>query len=139
MNIDQIQDTIIKDFNQFPDWFTKYEYLINLGKNYPSQDPSLKSDQYALPGCQSQVWIDVLLHDDDRVYFRADSDSIIIRGILSLLIKTFNGQIVSDVINSKIYFLQKMGLITSLSPTRANGINSILKRMLLLAKKLKKK
>jgi len=128
MKINEVQDNIINEFSNLPDWLQKYEHLINLGKTHPGLHESLKTDKYALPGCQSQVWIHAILQNG-KIFFETDSDSLIIRGILSLLKRVLNDQPPLDISHADLYFLQKTGLHSSLSPIRANGVSAIVKRM----------
>lgn len=130
--IDQIQQEIIDDFNLFDDWTGKYEYLIELGKELPLIDPQYKTEEYRIKGCQSQVW----LHTDGkdgRLQFTADSDAIITKGMIALLVRVLTDQKPEDVAHAKLYFIDKIGLREHLSPTRSNGLVHMVERMKLSA------
>ncbi len=121
MTINELQNVIIEDFLPIEDWFDKYEYLIDLGKKLKPIDPRLKTEKYQVHGCQSQVWI----HSErkaDCILLSADSDSLITRGILSLLLRVLNMQPPQDIVGSDLYFIKEIGLSTNLSPSRANGL-----------------
>lgn len=127
-SINQIQDTIIEEFGYFDQWMDKYEYLIDIGKKLPLIDEQYKIDAYLIPGCQSQVW----LHADrlgDRISYTADSDAVITRGLISLLIRVLSGQTAKDISQSDLYFIAKIGLDQHLSPTRSNGLLSMINQM----------
>ncbi len=124
MSINGEQDKIIKEFSALNDWFEKYEHLMELGKQHSSISKKFKTDQYALPGCNSKVWI-VSKNHNGRVLFWADSESIIIRGILSLILRVVNNRLPDDITTAELYFLREIGLSTALSPVRANGVRAI--------------
>lgn len=124
MNIDQIQDSIIEEFELFEQWFDKYEYLIDLGKNLPVIDDAYKTDDNLIRGCQSRVWLHAEMNDG-RVKFTADSDAVITRGIIALLIRVLAGQKPGDIANAQLYFIDAIGLREHLSSTRANGLVSM--------------
>lgn len=132
MTTNDIQDKIIAEFSRFPDRIDKCEYLIELGKGHTIIDTRLKVEQYMLRGCQSQVWIYAEVKDN-RLSFLVDSDSIIIKGILVLLLRVLNNQQPKEVAQADLYFVKAVGLSTNLSPTRANGVASIIKQMKKLA------
>ena len=128
MSINEIQDEIIDEFTFFDDWMDKYEYLISLGKDLPLIDDQYKDEQHLIKGCQSRVW----LHagsDNGKVDFTADSDAIITKGIIALLIRVLSGQPSGDVAHADLYFVDKIGLHEHLSPTRSNGLRSMVKQM----------
>ena len=122
------QNSIIDDFELFDDWMQKYEYLIELGKDLPIIDPEDKKDSQLIEGCQSRVWLDAL-NIDGKMKFKADSDAIITKGIISLLIDVLDNQSPVDIVKSDLFFINKIGLQDHLSPTRANGLLSMVKRM----------
>ena len=127
-SINEIQDTIIEEFGYFDQWMDKYEYLIDIGKKLPLIKKQFKTDLYLIPGCQSQVW----LHADkqgDRIIYTADSDAIITRGLISLLIRVLSGQTANDISQSDLYFIARIGLDQHLSPTRSNGLLSMVNQM----------
>jgi len=126
--IDDIQKEIIDEFGFFDDWMEKYEYIIDLGKDLPRIDEDKKTDDYRIRGCQSQVWLDASA-DDEKVDFFADSDAVITKGIIALLIRVLSGQSPEDVAQSELYFIDKIGLKEHLSPTRSNGLVSMVKKM----------
>jgi len=128
MRINEIQDEIIEEMDALDDWMDKYEYLIDLGRNFTSPKENIKTEDHALKGCQSEVWIRAEMKDD-RIFFTADSDSLITRGMLALLLRVLNGQPPKDVADSDLYFIDKIGLSTNLSPSRANGLASIIKQI----------
>lgn len=121
MTIDQTQDAIIEEFNLFDQWFDKYEYLIDLGKNLPVIDDAFKTDDNLIRGCQSRVWLHAEM-DAGRVHFTADSDAVITRGIIALLIRVLAGQKPEDIAAAQLYFIDAIGLREHLSSTRANGL-----------------
>lgn len=128
MTINEIQAEIIEEFTFFDDWMEKYEYIIDLGKSLPLIDVQYKNATHLIKGCQSQVW----LHADNvgsRVDFTADSDAIITKGIIALLVRVLSGQPAEAIANSNLYFIDKIGLKEHLSPTRSNGLVSMVKQM----------
>ncbi|MGB1507368.1 MAG: SufE family protein [Crocinitomicaceae bacterium] len=128
MNYSEKQNSIIEDFSMFEDWMEKYEFIIELGKEVnviPEQD---KSDDLLIEGCQSRVWLKSEVNNGQMYYF-ADSDAIITKGIISLLIKVMNGETPSTIAKENLFFIEKIGLQEHLSPTRANGLLEMVKRM----------
>lgn len=132
MTINEIQDELISDFEFFEDWMSKYEYIIQLGKELPLIDEAYKKDDYLIKGCQSRVWLHAD-HQDGRVIFTADSDAIITKGLVSLMVKVLSGHAPKDIAESDLYFIDKIGLTEHLSPTRANGLLSMVKQMKMYA------
>lgn len=128
MTINEIQDQIIEEFSIFDDWMDKYAYLIELGNDLDPIDESKRKEQNLINGCQSKVWIDAR-YRDDKVFFEADSDAIIVKGIVALLLKTLSGQSPKDIMESDLYFIEKIGLNNHLSPTRSNGLVAMVKQM----------
>lgn len=126
--INEIQDGIVEDFSMFEDWNDKYEYLIDYGKSLPLIDEKYKTDEYRIHGCQSRVWLFAEVKDG-LLYFYADSDAIITKGVVGLLIKVFSGHPAQEILDSELYFLKKIGLQEHLSPTRANGLVSMIKQI----------
>ncbi len=126
--INQIQNEIIEDFSLFDDWMEKYEYIIDMGKSLPLIDEKYKTDDYIIKGCQSKVWLKAE-KEGDRVNFYADSDAIITKGIIALLIKVLSGQKAEQIATADLYFIEKIGLKEHLSPTRSNGLVSMIKQM----------
>ncbi len=131
--MDKIQEEIIADFSLFDDWMDKYNYLIELGNALPPIDPAQRVEKYAISGCQSRVWLAAKQTDDGRVWFTADSDAIITKGIISLLIKVLNGRTPREILDTDLYFIDCVGLRENLSPTRANGLAAMVKQMKMYA------
>jgi len=132
MTINEIQDKIIDEFSLFDDWMDKYNLLIDLGKELPVIDPKYKVKDFLIEGCQSKVWLRPD-YDGNLITFTADSDAIITRGIVSLLIKVLSGRTPEEIISSDLYFIEKIGLRQNLSPTRSNGLLSMVRQMKLYA------
>ena len=130
--IDKIQEEIIEEFAMFDDWLDKYDYLISLSDNLPIIDPAHKTEQYIIEGCQSRVWVDARL-EDGKVYYSADSDAIIVKGILALLIRAMEGRTPQQIVDLELYFIESIGLQENLSPTRGNGVVATIKQMGLFA------
>lgn len=132
MTINEIQDSIIEEFIVFDDWMDRYNYLIDISKELPMIDSKFKSNENLIKGCQSRVWLNGEL-EGEKVVFTADSDAIITKGIVALLIRVFSNQKPDDIINANLYFIDKIGLKENLSPTRANGLVSMIKQMRMYA------
>lgn len=131
-NIQQLQEEIIDEFALFDDWMQRYDYMIELGKSLPLIDPRYKTDEYIIKGCQSKVWVYAEL-DRDRLVFTADSEAIITKGIIAILIRVFNKQKPQDILDANTEFIDEIGLREHLSPTRANGLVSMIKQIKLYA------
>ena len=132
MTIEEIQETLIEEFSMFDDWMEKYEYMIELGKTLPLLDESNKTDNKLINGCQSKVW----LHSEivnGKIVFTAESDAIITKGIIAILIRVYSNQTPDDIVKANSSFIDKIGLKDHLSPTRANGLVSMIKQMKLYA------
>jgi cysteine desulfuration protein SufE len=132
MTISEVQDKIIDEFSLFDDWMDKYNLLIEMGKDVPPIDPKYKVKDYLIEGCQSKVWLRPE-YDGSVISFTADSDAIITRGIVSLLIKVLSGRTPHEIITAELYFIEKIGLRQNLSPTRSNGLLSMVRQMKLYA------
>src|SRR5665647_846451 len=132
MTIDEVQNNIIEEFSLFDDWMDKYNVLIDLGKELPVIDPKFKVKDFLIEGCQSKVWLHPE-YDGKVISFTADSDAIITRGIVALLIKVLSGRTPEEILNSDLYFIDKIGLRQNLSPTRSNGLLSMVRQMKLYA------
>lgn len=132
MKINEIQDEIIDEFSGFDDWMDKYAYIIELGNAVEPLDEKYKTPENLIEGCQSRVWITAELVDG-KVLFNADSDAIIVKGIISLLLRTLSGQTPQDILDSDLYFIKEVGLQEHLSPTRSNGLVSMVKQMRMYA------
>ena len=135
---DQIQEEIIEEFAMFDDWLDKYDYLISLSDSLPVIAPEHKTDEYIIDGCQSRVWVDARL-EDGKIYYSADSDAIIIKGLLALLIRAMGGRTPQEVVDLELYFIDAIGLKENLSPTRGNGLLATIKQMRLYALAFAKK
>ena len=131
-SIQEKQDVIIKEFEIFDDWLDRYEYLIELSKDLDPLNPKYKTNEYLIAGCQSRVWL-IAEMQDDKVVYRAETDAIITKGIISLLIRVLSGQKPEDIVQADLYFIDKIGLRQNLSPTRSNGLLSMVKQMKLYA------
>jgi cysteine desulfuration protein SufE len=138
MKIEEIEKDIIEEFSNFDDWMDKYNYIIDLGKTLPQMDTKYKTISNLIDGCQSQVWLHAEMADN-KIIFRADSDAIITKGIVGLLIRTLTNQSPDDILEAKLEFVDKIGLKEHLSPTRANGLTSMIKQMKLYALAFKTK
>lgn len=132
MTINEKQDEIIDEFSAFPEWMDKYAYLIELAKDLKPMEDGQKVEQNLIKSCQSRVWVDADLVDG-KVVFTADSDAIITKGIIALLIRVLSNQTPQDIIDADLYFIDRIGLKENLSPTRANGLLGMVKQMKLYA------
>jgi len=132
MSINEIENEIIEEFEMFDNWIDKYEYLIDLGKSLPKISESEKTKENIITGCQSQVWLNAK-EKDRHIIFYADSDAIMTKGIIAILIRVLSFQKPKDIINAKLEFIEKIGLKEQLSPTRANGLVSMIKKMKIYA------
>jgi len=132
MDIKQIQESIIEEFSAFDDWMDKYSYLIELGNDLDGFDEQYRTQQHLIEGCQSKVWLHASL-ENGKVIFTGDSDAIIVKGIVALLIRVWNDQTPQDILDSDLYFVDQIGLKDHLSPTRSNGLVSMVKQMRLYA------
>ena len=132
MTINQIQDEIVEEFSSFDDWMDKYAYLIELGNSLAPLDEKYKTQNNLIEGCQSRVWLQADC-ENNKVLFSAESDAVIVKGIVFLLIRVLNNQTPDDIIDTELYFVDKIGLKEHLSPTRSNGLVSMVKQMKLYA------
>ena len=132
MTIQDIQTEIIDEFEFLEDWMERYEHLIALGKSLPLIDEKHKTKDDLISGCQSQVWLHAE-KDNDKLVFTADSDAILTKGVIALLLRVFSNQTPEDILNTKLDFIDKIGLKENLSPTRANGLVSMIKQIKLYA------
>ena len=138
MTISETESQIISEFSMFDDWMDKYNYLIEMGKTLSVIDARYKTDQYIITGCQSKVWLHAALKDG-RVIFTGDSDAIITKGIVNLLIQVLSDHTPEEIIDAKLEFIDQIGLKEHLSPTRSNGLTSMVKQMKLYATVFKMK
>lgn len=128
MTLQEAEAAVIAEFSMYDEWLDKYEYLIELGKNLKDYPESAKTDDRLIKGCQSRVWLDYSIQDG-KIFFRADSDAIITKGIISLLIGIYSGREASEIASSDFSVVEKIGLKENLSPTRANGLVSMIERI----------
>tara|TARA_Y100000766_G_scaffold244979_1_gene224529 strand:+ start:393 stop:818 length:426 start_codon:yes stop_codon:yes gene_type:complete len=138
ISIETIKSDIISEFSLFEDWIEKYEYIIELGKSIPLIDPKFKTDDNLIKGCQSKVWIHAEIKNNN-VLFYADSDAIITKGIIAILIRVFSNQNPKNILESDTKFIDEIGLKEHLSPTRANGLVSMIKQIKIYALAFKNK
>ena len=139
MTIDEIQDELIDEFNDIDVWMDRYAYIIDLGNALDPMPEEYKTPQFLIEGCQSRAWLHAELDDEGKVVFRADSDAIIVKGIISMLLKVLSGHTPAEIADAKLYFIDKIGLAENLSPTRSNGLAALVKQMLLYAMAYKAK
>ena len=138
MTINEIQDNVIEEFSAFDDWMDKYSLLIDLGNSLPALDERYKTESNLIEGCQSRVWLQAD-YSDGLIHFQGESDAVIVKGIVSLLIKIISGHTPDEILNADLYFVDKIGLKEHLSPTRSNGLVAMLKQMRLYAMAFKSK
>lgn len=138
MSIQEAEDRIIEEFSFFDDWMDKYNYIIELGKSLPLIDPQYKTANHLITGCQSNVWLHAE-YKNGRIYYSADSDAIITKGIINLLIRVLSDHTPDEIINAKLDYIDTIGLKNHLSPTRSNGLVSMIKQMKLYAVAFKNK
>lgn len=138
MTIAEIENEIVEEFALFDSWDDKYEYIIDLGKKLPPLEDRYKLDENKVRGCQSTVWL-VADYENGKVLFKAESDSVIVKGLISMLIRVLSGQTPDGIINAKLEFIQKIGMTTHLAQTRSNGLVSMVKQMKNYALALKAK
>ncbi|MGM0529821.1 MAG: SufE family protein [Bacteroidota bacterium] len=128
MTVNEKQQEIIEEFALFDDWMDKYNYLIDLSKDLPEMDPKEKTEENLIEGCQSKVWLHAEM-DGDKLVFRADSDAIITKGLIALLIKVLSGRKPEEIKNADLYFIDEIGLRENLSPTRSNGLLAMVNKI----------
>lgn len=127
------QDAVIEEFSMFDDWMDKYAYIVDLGKTLQNLNEEKKTNQNIIKGCQSNVWVSAELNNEQQIIFTADSDAVITKGIIALLIRILSGLKPEEIMNAELYFLDKIGLKENLSPTRANGLTAMIKQMKMYA------
>jgi cysteine desulfuration protein SufE len=137
MTIEETQQNIIEEFSVFDDWMDKYGYLIELGNELEKFDPKLKTDQNLIKGCQSRVWLSAE-KKDGLIYFQADSDAVIVKGLAALLLRVFSGHTPMEILDGNLHFIEDLGLKSHLSPTRSNGLIAMIKQIRLYAVAYKK-
>lgn len=133
LSINQIQDEIIEDFAQFDDWMDKYALLIDLGNSLGTIEDQYKVPQNIIEGCQSRVWLTAELDNEGKIIYKAESDAILVKGIVALLLRVFSGRTPDEILNADLYFVEKIGLREHLSPTRSNGLLAMIKQIKLYA------
>lgn len=136
--IKEIEDEIVEEFSLFDDPMDKYEYIIDIGKQLPAMDSKYLTDEYIVKGCQSKVWLYAYLQDD-KVYYEADSNTVITKGIIGLLTRVLSGQKPQDIVDAELNFIDKIDLLSHLSSQRSNGLNAMIKQMKLYALGFKSK
>ena len=129
MTINETQDDIISEFSELTDWMDRYAYIIDLGNTLPPYPENEKIPANIIEGCQSRVWISARLNEDKTIHFEADSDALIVKGIIALLLKVLNDRTPDEILNSDLYFIEKIGLKEHLSPTRSNGLLAMVKQI----------
>lgn len=132
MTINEVQESIIEEFSEFDEWMDKYNLLIEMGRDLPVIDPGFKTKDFLIEGCQSKVWLHPEF-DGKKIRFTADSDAIITKGIVALLIRVLSDRTPEEIISTDLYFIDKIGLRQNLSPTRSNGLLSMVKQIKLYA------
>ena len=133
MTINEAQDRIIEEMSEFDDWMDRYAYIIDLGNSLPPIDEKYKTPEHLIEGCQSRVWHNAELSPEGRVLYTADSDAIIVKGIISMLIEVLSGHTPQEIIDADLYFIPAIGLSEHLSPTRSNGLLAMVKQMRMYA------
>lgn len=133
MTINQKQDEIIAEMSELDDWMDRYAYIIDLGNSLPPIAEEYKTPQHLIEGCQSRVWLNAELADDGKVEFTADSDAIIVKGIISMLIDVLSGHTPQEILDADLYFIDRIGLSEHLSPTRSNGLLAMVKQIRMYA------
>ena len=128
MTINQLQDAVIEEFSDIDDWMDKYQMLIDLGNELDTLDEQYKNNQNLIDGCQSRVWIQCD-YKDGKLYFTADSDALIVKGIIALLIQVISGHTPTEILDAELYFIDRIGLKDQLSPTRSNGLLAMIKQI----------
>lgn len=133
MTIEQSQQELIEEFADIDDWMDRYSMIIDMGNALPAIDEKYRTPEYLIEGCQSRAWVNAELTDDGKVIYTADSDAIIVKGIISMLVKVLSGHTPDEIIGSDLHFISDIGLQEHLSPTRSNGLLAMLKQMRLYA------
>ena len=127
-NIEEIENEIVEEFSLFDSWDDKYEYIIDLGKKLQPLEDQYKKDENKVRGCQSTVWL-VASYKDGRIFYKAESDAVIVKGLISMLIRVLSGQPADEIVNARLDFIKDIGMITHLAQTRSNGLLSMVKQM----------
>ncbi len=129
MSIESKQQEIVQEFAMFPTWMEKYEYIIELGKDLDRMAEEEKTEDHLIKGCQSRVWLSAIKNEDGTFHFAADSDAIITKGIVALVVRLFEGEKGNDIVQASMDFLKEIGLVENLSPTRSNGLAAMIKQI----------
>lgn len=129
MTIDETQNEIIEEFEGMTDWMDRYAYIIDMGNTLPEFPESEKKPQNLIEGCQSRVWIDARLDDEGKIDFQADSDALIVKGIVALLMRVLNHRTPKEILDADLYFIDRIGLSEHLSPTRSNGLVAMVRQI----------
>ena len=137
MTVNEVQDEIIAEFSDLTDWMDRYAYIIDLGNTLPEYPDSKKTESNLIEGCQSRVWIDAEREDADKIHFEADSDALIVKGIVALLMRVLNDRTPDEILDADLYFIDKIGLKEHLSPTRSNGLVAMVNQIHNYAKAFK--
>lgn len=132
MTINELQDNVIEDFSAFDDWMDKYALLIDLGNSLPPLEEKYKTESNLIEGCQSRVWLQAD-YEDGKIIFKGESDAVIVKGIVSLLINVLSGHTPQEILDTDLYFIEQIGLKEHLSPTRSNGLVAMVKQMRMYA------
>ncbi|MGB4206339.1 MAG: SufE family protein [Bacteroidales bacterium] len=138
LSIEEVENQVISEFEIYDDWLDRYNYLIEMGKSLPVIDSKHKTDNNLIHGCQSRVWLHAE-HENGKIHFTADSDAVITRGIISLLVRVFDNRTPDEIINANLDFINTIGLTQHLSPTRSNGLASMIKQIKMYALAFKTK
>ena len=138
MSINEVQQEIIEEFSIYDDWLDRYQYIVDLGNSLSDFPPEEETDMNLIEGCQSKVWI-IASYRDGKIYFKAKSDAIIVKGIVALLIRVLSGRTPDEILENELFFIDKIGLTEHLSPTRSNGLVAMVKRMKMFALAFKTK
>lgn len=129
MTINEVQDEIIEEFEELDDWMDRYQLLIDMGEDQEGLPESEKTEQNLIDGCQSRVWIVCDRTEDGHLYFRAESDALIVKGIVTLVIRVFSGHTSQEILDADLYFISRIGLTEHLSPTRSNGLLAMIRQI----------
>jgi cysteine desulfuration protein SufE len=132
MTVKEKQEQLVKEFGEFTNWEEKYQQVIKMGRDLPSLPEEYHSDKYKISGCQSQLWINAKL-EDGKIFFEADSDAMIVKGLVAILIKVYSGESPDEILNNPPNFLKEIGIDNHLSPTRKNGLGSMIKQIQMFA------
>lgn len=133
MTINELQDEIVDEFSEIDDWMDRYACIIDMGNQLEEMPEEYKTPEYLIEGCQSRAWLHAELMPDGRIKYTADSDALIVKGIISMLLKVLSGHTPQEIVDADLYFIDKIGLAENLSPTRSNGLTALLKQMRLYA------